>query len=577
MKRAFVFRTLLTVLAVLLLFSTASILIMQRQYREDKREEIRGIFRAVSAFSVTEEEYPSLSKKLSGSSPDGLRVTFISPSGKVLGDSAADASGMENHLSRPEVSSALKSGYGEDTRYSKTMKANLFYAAEKLPDGSVLRLSVTLESLSDYILNLLPALLAALFLAMAVVPALAVNLSNSVLQPLREIAASLQSINAGKYGKGLSEPRFEEFAPVVSEINELSHKIGCTLSDLTAERNRIHYLLNNMTEGMAVLDSTGRILILNRSAASFFGAQGDLTGKNLLCLTRVPKITDAARLALKEGKASAFDLPSPVDSRSILRISVTPVAKEESGDHSGGVILLITDVTAVRRSDQIRSEFFANASHELKTPLTSIKGFAELMETGIVDDPKKTKRYLGLIRQETERMISLISDILKLSELESRTSETDRQSVSLLMIARKVAESLSLQARDKQVTVRVEGDDGFLDANPDRMTQLVLNLLDNAVKYNVAGGSADVYVRSEKDRVILTVADTGVGIPPEAQGRVFERFYRVDKSRSRKMGGTGLGLSIVKHIVGLYKGEIHLKSKPGRGTEITVSLPVRFR
>jgi two-component system phosphate regulon sensor histidine kinase PhoR len=171
-------------------------------------------------------------------------------------------------------------------------------------------------------------------------------------------------------------------------------------------------------------------------------------------------------------------------------------------------------------------------------------------------------------------MIGLISDILKLSELESRASEIDRKSVSLLMIARKVAESLAVQAQEKQVEVRVEGNDGFLDANPDRMTQLVLNLLDNAVKYNVQGGRADVFVRTENDRVILTVADTGVGIPKEAQERVFERFYRVDKSRSRRLGGTGLGLSIVKHIVGLYKGKIRLRSEPGKGTEITVTLPV---
>ncbi len=573
MKRAFVFRTLLTVFAALLVFGAACALLMQQQYLESKREEIKGIFRTL-AVSGTTRDYGTLSKELTEDAADGLHITFLSPGGKILGGGSADPD-AEDPLSRPEVGEAQKDGYGEGTRYSQSLKASQFYAAQKMPDGTIVWLAVSLKSLRDHLWRLLPALLAVLLASMAVVPPLVMRMSKGILQPLREIALSLQAVNAGGYGKDLSSPRFEEFAPIVSEINALSQKIAHTLSDLTVERGRINYLLNNMHEGMVVLDGSGRILILNRSAAAFFGAQGSLTGQDLLCLTRIPKITQAAQLALKEEKPSAFDFPSPAAANRILRVSVTPVAKEASGDQSGGVVLLITDVTAVRRSEQIRSEFFANASHELKTPLTSIKGFAELMETGIVDDPEQTKRYLALIRKETERMIGLISDILKLSELESRASETDRQSVSLLMTARKVAESLSLQAQEKQVEIHVEGDDGLLDANPDRMTQLVLNLLDNAVKYNVQGGKVNVFVRSENERVLLTVADTGVGIPPEAQERVFERFYRVDKSRSRRLGGTGLGLSIVKHIVGLYKGEIRLKSELGRGTEIRVSLPAR--
>jgi two-component system phosphate regulon sensor histidine kinase PhoR len=567
-----VLRSLFAVLAALLVFGSLCAWLLQRQYLDDRREEIKSVFRTLTVSGI-DGEYGALAKKLSQGGADGLRVTFISPSGKVLGDSAANPDEMENHLSRPEVAAAKKSGYGEDTRYSATVKSRMFYAAERLPDGTILRLAVSMESLSDHVWSLLPALLAAMLLAIAIVPPLVMRMSKSILKPLQEIVLSLQTLNAGGYGKDLSPPRYEEFVPIVDEINTLSRKISHTLSDLTVERRRIRYLIDNMTEGMAVLDNAGRILILNRSAASFFGAKGDLVGQDLLCLTRDPKITGAAQLAMREGKASVFDLPATVEKR-LLRISVTPVAKEKGMDQSGGIILLITDVTAVRRSEQIRSEFFANASHELKTPLTSIKGFAELMETGIVNDPAQTKRYLELIRQETERMIGLISDILKLSELESRASEIDRKSVSLLMIARKVAESLAVQAQEKQVEVRVEGNDGFLDANPDRMTQLVLNLLDNAVKYNVQGGRADVFVRTENDRVILTVADTGVGIPKEAQERVFERFYRVDKSRSRRLGGTGLGLSIVKHIVGLYKGKIRLRSEPGKGTEITVTLPV---
>jgi two-component system phosphate regulon sensor histidine kinase PhoR len=227
----------------------------------------------------------------------------------------------------------------------------------------------------------------------------------------------------------------------------------------------------------------------------------------------------------------------------------------------------------VRRTEQIRSEFVANASHELKTPLTAIKGFAELIRSGMIKNPQKESEYLSLICSETERMIDLINDILHLSELESISEDTGESNVSLLAIAEKVRESLSIQAEGKDVTVTVSGDAGILNANPDRLTQLVLNLLDNAIKYNRSGGSVSVIVRQLRNAVTLTVSDTGIGIPPEAKDRVFERFYRVDKSRSRKIGGTGLGLSIVKHIVSLYHGRIDLKSEVGKGTVIEVTIP----
>ena len=571
MKRAFIIRSLLIAFAALVISGVLSAYVMQQQYLNVRKNEMHELLNMISA-TENVSNYSTLAKQMAKIAPDSLRVTFIAPDGKVLGDSDANPDKMENHKDRPEVQTALRAGYGEDIRHSATIGTDLLYTAEKLPNGNVVRLSANVKSLYAHVWSLLPGLLTGIVLALAVTPFLAWKLSKGVVKPFSAVAASLKSINGGGYGSDVPEPKYGELVPIVHEINGLSHKIAETLSEQTAERLRITYLLDNMNEGLVVLDRTGKILIANRSACSFFGAAENPEGNNLLRLTHIPRIVEAVRGASENGRPETFDFSSGDESR-ILQLFVSPVTGGESSEADGGVILLATDVTAVRRAEQIRSEFVANASHELKTPLTSIKGFAELMESGIITDPQKTSEYLALIRSETERMIVLINDILKLSELESVAEDTGRTRVSLLAVAHRVAESLAIQAAEKDVTVTVSGDDGIVNANSDRMTQLVLNLLDNAVKYNREGGSVTATVRRQPGSVVLTVADTGVGIPPEATDRVFERFYRVDKSRSRKMGGTGLGLSIVKHIVGLYKGKINLTSAVGEGTTLEVTLP----
>lgn len=344
-----------------------------------------------------------------------------------------------------------------------------------------------------------------------------------------------------------------------------------------AERAQAGDMLNNMSEGLVALDHTLSIVMLNRSARAFLQAgEADLRGQNLLRLTHQPRLVQAASDAVESDKSTVFDWQN-AEQGLTLQCSVSPVA-DLAGGGNGGAILLITDVTAVRRTEQIRSEFVANASHELKTPLTAIKGFVELMEVDIISRPEQVKAYLARIRKETERMIVLINDILHLSELESANADTGLSTVSLKLIAQRAAESVSVLAIERGVQVRVEGDVGTLQANPDRMMQIALNLIDNAVKYNRPNGSVTVRVADLPGEVSFCVRDTGVGIPPEAQQRVFERFYRVDKGRSRRAGGTGLGLSIVKHIaVGLYKGRVNVESTVGEGTAITVTLPAAPR
>ncbi len=363
--------------------------------------------------------------------------------------------------------------------------------------------------------------------------------------------------------------------PNQEQIKRLLTRIYLKRKEARAESARAAEMLDNMSEGLVALDHNTSILIMNKQSAYFFDSEDEnLRGQNLLRLTRLPRLLQSVSATIKTGKSDRLDWEDDVRGM-IMQISVSAV-KSLHHKEENGVILLITDVTAVRRMEKIRSEFVANASHELKTPLTAIRGFVELMETDIITDPDQIKDYLHRIHKETERMIELISDILHLSELEAVNMDTGYTTVSMKIIAQRAAESVALIAEKQNIRLHIEGDVGMLNANPDRMTQLALNLIDNAVKYNKPGGKVEISVHSKEQKVIFQVQDTGVGIPTESKQRVFERFYRVDKGRSRSQGGTGLGLSIVKHIVGLYKGHISIESEVGIGTTITVTLPVNM-
>lgn len=572
MKRAILIRCLWIVFVSLVISGLMSAVLLQRQYNDGKQQEMQELLNVISiSDSVNSKAYPALAKKLITLSNYNFRITFIAPDGKVLGDSESDPAEMENHKSRPEVASALKTGYGENLRNSSTLGIRMLYIAQKMPNGDIARISANVDGINSHILTLLPGLLFGLLVSMIIAPLLAWKLSETIVKPFGDVVSSLKSVNAGNYAKGIGSPPYAELAPLTGEINCLARKIAKMLEDLTSEKNRISYLLDNMSEGLVVLDRHQKILIINHSALAFFNAPGNLYGANLLQLTHTPKIIDSAIQSAENGAHSYFDVTA--DDGRILQILMSPVTGTIDDASDGGVILLITDVSAIRRSEQIRSEFIANASHELKTPLTSIKGFAELIGNGFIQDEEQVTRYLTLIRGETDRMISLIDDILKLSELESITAETGCSKISLALVARKVKESLSPQASAKNVEVNVIGDNPFIRANGDRMEQLLLNLMDNAIKYNVAGGRVEVLIKDLGDKAMITVSDTGVGIPEADRERVFERFYRVDKSHSRKIGGTGLGLSIVKHICALYKGKISLRSELGHGTVISVTLP----
>lgn len=557
MKRSVVFCNILTVAAALVVAWVVSISVFQNMFVESEKRQLRLL--ADAACAIPSGSYANFTKQVAR----GIEEAQLIKSGKVVAGAP-----VARVYEFSDVKQALAAGSSEKVAGSGKMNGYSVTVDRKLRDGSILRLTSDTPSTAITLLGFLPAMLIAAIAAFLQAGSLVVQ----VTKPFDSAAASLRSaVESDTAGFGAyEEPYYEELKSRAREMYDLSRKAGRLLSSLKYKYKRIQYLLNSMGEGLVVLDKRQRVVIINNSALGFFGAEADVKGKNILQLTHFPGIIDAVKQVSAQGENAVLDMNGQDESR-ILRILISPVLDEEKTN--GGTVLLISDVTSIKRSEQIRSEFFANASHELKTPLTSISGFAELMESGFVNDPEKSKYYLHIIKDEVKRMIDLISDILKLSELEIASADAGTSRVSLKLIAQRVRDSLAYQMKERSVEVTVSGDDGTLKANPDRMTQLLLNLMDNAVKYNNLGGRVDVAIKDMEKEVSVTVSDNGVGIPKNARERVFERFYRVDKSRSRKLGGTGLGLSIVKHIVGLYKGTVKLESEEGAGTSIEVRLP----
>jgi two-component system phosphate regulon sensor histidine kinase PhoR len=567
-------RTIILVCFVLTfatIFSSAilSIYMESRQYANQTADKLQQIV-YVQSLIKTDGDYGAVIKSITNNGIQGLKynIQYINKSGSVI--SSSDGTATINYSSYSDFMDAIKNGYGENI--ARGIFSTDISCAKKLADGNILRLTaetnIFSEDLSSKILSIIFGLLVFLLL----LPLFTSMIFNKIIKKYSEILLILKSISKEEPFE-LIDVEQDDISIVYREINLYFKQIAKRIKFIKEGRRRIEYLLNSMSEGLIVVDKELKIIIINKNAAEYFDVSLDIKGQNLLRLSHLPTIIESVNAASIEGTHQSFDIQCVSDNNKILQIFVSPIHNEIALQLSGGAVLLITDVTSVRKTEQIRSDFVANASHELKTPLTTIKGFAELIDSDIITDKEKTKGYLRLIRDESDRLILLINDILKLSELESKSIDVGTSVVSLKMIAEKVAESLDMQAKEKQVTVTVQGDSGNIEADSDRIMQMLINLIDNAIKYNKPNGRVDVTISNNINNINIIVADTGIGIPRESQERVFERFFRVERSRNRKQGGTGLGLAIVKHIVGLYKGTIELESEFGEGTKIIISLP----
>ena len=485
---------------------------------------------------------------------ESYRLTWIAPSGEVLFDSQADESSMENHAQREEVRQALETGEGQSSRYSSTLLEKTIYYAKKLADGSILRISISRATAGVLVMGMLQPMLVVLAAALILALVLAKRISARIVAPLNRLDLE----------KPLENDTYEELSPLLTRINQQRRQIDAQLRMLQQKKDEFAQITASMNEGLVLMNEKGTVLSINPAARALFHAEPDCVGRDFLTVERSHEISCAIRRALEEGHAE-------------LRVErggreyQLDISRIESEGTVIGAVLLAFDVTEQAFAERNRREFTANVSHELKTPLQSIMGSAELIENGLVKQ-EDMPRFVGHIRTEAARLVTLIEDIIRLSQLDEG-GELPFEPVDLKKLAEEASASLASAAAEKQVTIRVHGDDRQITTVRRLASEIIYNLCDNAVKYNREGGSVDVTIDGTAHGAVVTVQDTGIGIPPEHQSRVFERFYRVDKSHSRQSGGTGLGLSIVKHAVQYLGGRIELESQPGKGTTMRVHFP----
>lgn len=487
---------------------------------------------------------------------DNYRITWIDRDGRVLYDSNSDTTEMENHLEREEIRAAFKNGYGESSRYSNTLMERSLYSAKLMSDGTVLRLSAAQSSIFMILLGMAQPIAVIAFIALGLSVFLASKLAKAIVKPLNEL----------NLDDPLSNDDYDELSPLLNRIERQQRQIKTQYAELQRKKAEFNAVTSDMNEGIILLNKTGDVLSLNKAAKKFFTFDTDCIGRNILKLKNNMKIQKLIKKA-SEGAASEKKIHTE---KGEYQLNASPVISE---DEVSGIVLLLFDVTEKEKAEHIRREFSANVSHELKTPLHTISGCAELMKNDMVrseDIPKFSEQ----IYTEAQRMIALIEDIIRLSHLDEGAEDMKREKVDLHSIASEVAISLEDKANMADVTVDVTGSSAVLYGIPQLLYGIIYNLCDNAIKYNQQGGSVSIDIKSNTNSVILTVADTGIGIPEEHRKRIFERFYRVDKSHSRAVGGTGLGLSIVKHAASLHNANISVQSIVDGGTTVTVIFPI---
>ncbi|MCB6367061.1 PAS domain S-box protein [Intestinibacillus massiliensis] len=554
-KRIFRSMCLLALTAVILTSVLVSAMVYARSFTEMKTQVQREAALISVGLSHGGEDYLGALQIDYG---DDFRITRIRRDGMVLFDSDAEPGRMENHLSRPEVQAVLSGQWsGEAVRRSETMDTKTYYYALALADGTVLRLASTMRSAFGAVLSVAPLMVFIAVVVLLLTLLLARRMANLIIGPL----------NALDLEHPERDGAYEELSPLLSRIAQQNRSIGRQMRQLTARQEEFRLLSENMSEGLLLLDRNAAILTINNSAQALLGgdADRDYASQHFLQLSRDLQLQKLIEKALGGDRAEDT---LPFRGRQ-YQVIASPVTADET---IRGALLLFLDVTERQQAEQMRREFSANVSHELKTPLTSISGYAEMLAGGMVRDGD-IKMFAGRIYSEAGRLLALIQDIIKLSRLDEGTAQEQAEPVDLYEVAKQVVERLALPAAERQVAVTVEGEPTVVLGAPAMLDELMFNLCDNAVKYNKAGGSVTVSARPTRDGACLAVRDTGIGIPHGLTERVFERFYRVDKSRSKDTGGTGLGLSIVKHIAQIHGAQVSIESKEQVGTCIRVKFP----
>lgn len=532
-------------LASLVIISSCFYEYFGRLQRQEMRDEL---YLAATAVEHGGDDY------LKNISSGHFRLSLIAKDGSVLYDTAADAESLENHGGREEIKQALESGEGESIRYSSTLLQKTIYCAKRLDDGRVLRISVSRATVGAIAMGMISPIIAVGVGALILSGVLASRLAKRIVEPLNKLDLE----------HPLDNDSYEELSPLLSRINKQRAQIAEQLAELRHRTDEFEQVTGNMKEGLVLIDTNENVLSINSAARNIFSAAEDCIGKSFLTVDRSRDLNAAIHSAFEHGH-------SEIHSDKNGRTYQFDISRIDSDGNAFGAVILLFDITDRENAEKLRREFTANVSHELKTPLQGIIGSAELIESGMVKTADMP-RFVGHIREEAQRLVSLVNDIIRLSQLDEGDS-LPMERVDLLAVAEEAAADLSEAAKASNISLLAEGKSVFVFGIKRLLYEVIYNLGENAVKYNVESGNVLISVAKEENSAVLTVKDSGIGIAPEHQSRIFERFYRVDKSHSKASGGTGLGLSIVKHAVQRQGGKIELESEPGKGTTIRVILP----
>lgn len=482
-----------------------------------------------------------------------FRFTVVDEDGTIIYDNVADATQMENHREREEIREAFETGYGSSARTSATLTEKTFYEAVLLDSGDVLRVSTTQLTLGALFVGMSPAIWLIIFTAGIISFLLASKMTQKIVEPLNKLDLEHPMENNS----------YEELSPILSKINRQHKEISRHMEELRRRSDEFEQITSSMSEGLILVDVKGKILSINNACRTIYGVKEDVLGNSLFLVDRSSQMSKAVKEALA-GLHTEF-----VTEKNGYEYQFNVNSIETDGKILGAVILAF-DVTEKAFAERNRQEFTANVTHELKTPLQSILGSAELLENGLAK-PEDMGRLIGNIRRETMRLVNLINDIIRLSELDEN-QEPPTETVNLQEIAQEIVEVLHSSAEKKEVTLEIKGDACVIFGVRRYIYEILYNLCDNAIRYNISGGKVVIDIHRKNNRNVICVSDTGIGIDMKHHARIFERFYRVDKSHSRETGGTGLGLSIVKHAVMYHNGKIELESEPGKGTTVKVIL-----
>lgn len=546
-----IFDSIIAVAGAVLLSSALIIMGCLYSYFEEVRENGLKDELELSAAAVEDSGIRYLEKVRFGR----YRLTWIAADGTVLYDTAADAQNSENHLERAEVKRAMQAGEGWSNRYSDTLLEKTIYYARRMDDGTVLRISVSSATAGLLALGMLQPVLIVAAIAFILSGILAGRLSKRIVRPLDQLDLE----------EPLENETYEEIAPLLNRIHRQRHEIQSQLKKLQQREDEFAQITSSMKEGLVLLDRQGTILSINPAADRIFALKQDCTGADFLTVCRDHEMGMCMKRAMETGHAE-------IQQSRQGREYQFDVSRIESDTEAAGAVLLIFDTTEKVQAERSRREFTANVSHELKTPLQGIIGSAELIENGMVKQ-EDLPRFIGHIRKEASRLVTLVGDIIRLSQLDEQP-ELVKETVDLLELAQEAAENIKALAQERGIKIRVSGEQAKVFGVRKLLYEILYNLCDNAVKYNTDGGTVEVTATCSQGQAVVTVEDTGIGIPPEHLNRVFERFYRVDKSHSKASGGTGLGLSIVKHAAAYHHGKIGLQSEVGKGTRIWVEFPI---